>query len=133
MRSRLYSDRKQVFQIGRFSFYAADLLALLVFAAMGVFFFVTAKYGITEADEAFYHSVSHRLMLGDKLLADECYVTDLTAVFWYLPYRVFYALLGAARVSFSRCGFYMPRSSLSFTSSFTYVCGNTRIGRFWLQ
>ncbi|MCH5197573.1 MAG: hypothetical protein J1E34_01595 [Oscillospiraceae bacterium] len=73
-----------------------DIAFVLIFAAVSVFFFLNAPIGITECDESIYLFPCFRLYLGDKLIADDWTFTNLSSVFLYLPFRIFYAILGGA-------------------------------------
>lgn len=72
----------------------ADCLFGVLFAITAVYFVVSAPWGITESDESFFQYIAFRLTNGDKLFADDWAGTNWVAVFTYLPYRFFTAVLG---------------------------------------
>ena len=87
------------FHIGRFEIGAADAAALLVFALMCVLLFMTAPYGVTEADEPLYQVYEQRLMKGDRLFYDDWTLTPFSTIFNFLPFAAFYHLSSGAEGS----------------------------------
>ena len=71
-----------------------DLLAVLLGLLMVVLFAYTAKYGVSSPDEAFYYTVTDRLLKGERLLADEWNVTQLCYLLSLLPHWVFVRITG---------------------------------------
>ena len=80
--------------IGGRRFFVPDLVFAAALAALGVFFVLTAPYGITESDETLYQFYSYRLSCGDKLFVDDWMISNLFSVFTYLPFRVYTAAFG---------------------------------------
>ena len=71
-----------------------DLVFVFVFLAAAACFVLTAPLGITSTDEVQYQFVCCRLMAGEKLFADNWLIVGMQPLFQYLPFRIFYALLG---------------------------------------
>lgn len=88
--------KKRDFRIGKLRFTAADIAALIVFAAVAACLFFSAPYGLTENDEAMYQVYEYRLMKGDRLFFDDWTLTPFSTVFNFLPFSVYYLLAGGA-------------------------------------
>ena len=72
----------------------ADILFIGVLAALTVFLWRAAHYGVQTADEAFYYTIPHRILQGDRLLTDEWQLSQLSAVFQYLPFYLYHTVTG---------------------------------------
>ena len=83
------------FRCGRLRLRAADIAAILVFAAIAVCLFVSAPYGVTENDEALYQVYEFRLLQGDRLFYDDWTLTPFSTIFNFLPLAVYYTLTGS--------------------------------------
>ena len=55
-----------------------DIAALLLGIGLFTLFFITARYGIGLHDETSYHSIPLRLFLGERLIAQEWHLTQLS-------------------------------------------------------
>ena len=75
-----------------FTYY--DLAAIMLGIALFVFFAVTAKNGVSAPDESFYFTVTQRLALGEKLIADEWNIAQLVHLLNVLPYFVYTRIAG---------------------------------------
>lgn len=90
LRPRVYAGAKTLFGPVRVS----DAVFAAAFAFTAVFFFVSMRYGIQSADESFYLTIPFRLTQGGRLVIDEWHLSQLSAVFQYLPLRLFMAVTG---------------------------------------
>ncbi len=66
-------------------YFAFDVLAAVLGAALVVFLLCTAKYGVSAPDEGYYYTVAHRLSLGEKMIADEWNLAQLVHLMNLLP------------------------------------------------
>ena len=91
----------------RSEYRAYDLTA----AALGLFLLIalllTARYSVGVPDEAFYYTVPHRILLGERLIADEWSLSQFVYLFNLLPSLLFIRITGgtAGIVLFMRCLF----------------------------
>ena len=83
------------FSIGRFHFTGVDLAALILFILLFGWYFYVIRFGVNAADEGFYYSVAMRVWQGDRLLVDEWQVSQFSAFFLLLPYRIYTAAAGS--------------------------------------
>ena len=74
--------------------YASDIAAAVVFVLFSVLFVSGARYGLQNADESAYYTFCHRLLFGDAPIVNEWSMTQLSFVFQYLPFRLYYAVAG---------------------------------------
>ena len=88
---------KKQLHIGKLRLSGADIAAIVVFAAFAVCLFVSAPYGLTEADEPLYQVYEYRLMKGDRLFYDDWTLTPFSTLFNYLPFALFYSAAGGAQ------------------------------------
>ncbi|MBQ6018599.1 MAG: hypothetical protein IJL26_00330 [Clostridia bacterium] len=72
----------------------SDLAALLLCAGLFGYLFWAAGRGIDTVDESFYYTIAQRLLQGDRFLVDEWHVSQFSAVFQLLPYRLCAKLTG---------------------------------------
>jgi len=72
----------------------SDAVFAVLFIFTVVFFFVSMRYGIQSADESFYLTIPYRLFQGDRLIADEWHLSQLSALFQYLPLWLFIKVTG---------------------------------------
>lgn len=92
----MVAEQKQfALKIGKRQFVLSDLVFFAVFLAVACFFIVSAPYGLTVTDEVQYQFVCSRLMAGEKLFADNWLIMGMQTMFQYLPFRIYYALLGS--------------------------------------
>ena len=84
------------FRLGRLRLRAADIAAILVFAALAVCLFASAPYGVTENDEALYQVYELRLLQGDRLFYDDWTLTPFSTIFNFLPFALYYTFAGSA-------------------------------------
>ncbi len=75
-----------------FTYY--DLAAIALGVLLFVFFAVTAKNGVSAPDESFYFTVTQRLALGEKLIADEWNIAQLVHLLNVLPYFAYTRIAG---------------------------------------
>ena len=75
-------------------YFRYDLAAAALGLGLLLFFALTAPNGVSAPDDAFYYTVPHRLMLGEKLIADEWNVTQLTYLLSLLPDYLYTKLAG---------------------------------------
>ena len=71
-----------------------DLLALFLCAGVFTYLFIANSRGFGFVDEGFYYSLTMRLAQGDKFILDEWHPGQFSALFEYLPYRLFTAVTG---------------------------------------
>ena len=71
-----------------------DIFAAVIFALFALLFFSSARFGLQNADESAYYTFCHRLLFGDAPIVNEWSMTQLSFVFQYLPFRIFYAAAG---------------------------------------
>ncbi len=106
--------------------------SLLLAASLGtflfVFFLLTAKYGVSAPDECAYYTVPHRLLLGEKLIADEWNVAQLAYLPDLLPFWAFTRVTGGTEglVLFMRCLFIAVN-----TVFYVFLCRKLRRFRIW--
>ncbi len=74
--------------------YVCDAAAAVLLALFAAVFFSAARYGVQNADESAYYTFCHRLLFGDAPIVNEWSMTQLSFVFQYLPFRIFYAMTG---------------------------------------
>ncbi len=86
--------QSKTFRIGKRNVSGTDIVFAAVFCAAAAYFILTAPYGITVCDETQYLYVNYRLLQGEKLFSDLWMAPNGYPFFMYLPFRVFYALLG---------------------------------------
>ncbi len=72
-----------------------DIFALILGVIIAVYYFYSVRIGIQAIDETYYFTITHRMALGDRLILDEWHITQLAALFQYLPYRLFYSIVGS--------------------------------------
>ena len=72
----------------------ADAAFALSFVLLFAYFVFFVRYGVQSADESFYFTIPHRLTLGNRLVVDEWQLSQLSALFQYLPFRAYTALTG---------------------------------------
>ena len=89
-------ERKQ----SRTELAVSGVLFAVLFVLFAFCLFACAKYGAKGADESFYLTIPHRLLLGDGLVSDEWHPSLFSSFFLYLPFRAFYALREARK---ARC------------------------------
>lgn len=77
-------------------FTRVDVAALLLFAAVWVYYIVTVRYGFCTPDESYSLNVAQRLAHGDRLLIDKWCPGQFFSIFLLLPYRAFLAINGSA-------------------------------------
>ncbi len=75
-------------------FRLSDAVFCVLFVFTAVFFFVSVRYGIQSADESFYFTIPYRMMHGDRLIVNEWQLSQLSALFQYLPMCVYVRLTG---------------------------------------
>jgi len=68
----------------------AALLGTVLFAAL----LLTAKYGVGMSDEGYYYTVTHRLILGEHMIADEWNLAQLVHLLNFIPNFAFIKLTG---------------------------------------
>jgi len=71
-----------------------DLIALALGLAVFIFMALTARNGVSAPDESFYFTVTQRLSLGEKLIADEWNIAQLVHLLNVLPYTFFTKITG---------------------------------------
>ena len=83
---------------------ACDLIAVALGLGLLLLFAFTLKYGVSSPDECDYYTVPHRLLLGEKLIADEWNVAQLAYLLNVLPYWAYTRLTGgtAGLILFTR-------------------------------
>lgn len=72
----------------------ADFLAAGVLIAFGLLLIYSVQKGIHLSDEGSYMTFAQRLTQGDRLVVDEWHLSQLTALFYYLPFRIYCAVTG---------------------------------------
>ncbi len=73
-----------------------DIVAVILLFLIAAVYLDSVRYGIQSIDESYYFTITHRMALGDRLILDEWHVTQLVALFQYLPFKIFYSLTGSA-------------------------------------
>ena len=73
----------------------SDIVAALVFVALFAWLCLCAPRGVNVADECFYYTIPHRLLLGDHLFTDEWHVSQLSSLLQFLPYRILTTVWGS--------------------------------------
>lgn len=76
-------------------FSKVDIAAVVLFVCIAVYYFFYARRGIQSVDEAFYYTIPHRLMQGDRLFVDEWHLSQLSGLLQYIPFRLLYLLIGS--------------------------------------
>ena len=69
-------------------------MAVSLGAVFVLFLAFTAKYGVSAPDEGYYYTVAHRLLLGEKMIADEWNLAQLVHLFNLLPNILYIKLTG---------------------------------------
>ena len=64
----------------------------VIFVLISILLFWKCRYGYANSDEAFYPTIAHRLLQGDKLLYDEWHGTQLSALI-IMPFLKAYQLI----------------------------------------
>lgn len=72
-----------------------DIAALLVFAAVWIWYIWSLRYGFSYADESMYLTLGQRLAHGDRLIVDEWSPGQLSGFWMWAPYK-FYVLLNGS-------------------------------------
>ncbi|MBQ7638068.1 MAG: hypothetical protein IJS90_04115 [Clostridia bacterium] len=109
-------------------YFYCDIAAL----ALGVFlfaaFWLTAKNGVSAPDESFYFTVTQRLFLGEKLIADEWNIAQLVHLLNVIPYYAFTRVTGGTEgiILFMRYVFISVN-----TVFYSWVYVKLRRYRFW--
>lgn len=87
--SELYDrqKRKQRFQ-------KIDCIAVITLLAVFCYHFIFISYGAGYNDESFYYTIVQRLVNGDRLLVDEWFLTQLSAVLEIIPYKIAFWICG---------------------------------------
>lgn len=73
-----------------------DIIALVCFFAVAVFFIWKARHSSGYEDESYYYTISQRLFLGDSFLTDEWHLAQWFNLFLYLPYKAYVLFAGSA-------------------------------------
>ncbi len=73
-----------------------DIAAVFLIAGALLYHFFFISRGVGYTDESFYYTIVQRLLHGDRLFADEWYVTQLCAVLQIIPYKIAYRICGSA-------------------------------------
>ncbi len=76
----------------RFTYF--DLAALLLCAGLFGYLLWAIPRGMDSVDESFYYTIPQRLLQGDRLLAEEWHVSQLSSLAQILPFRLFTAVTG---------------------------------------
>ena len=76
-------------------FSRVDLAAALMFAAVWIYYILTARYGFCSADESYYVTVAQRILQGERPLIDEWFLGQLASIFLCLPYKLFVTVRGS--------------------------------------
>lgn len=76
-------------------FTRVDAAALLVFAAVWVYYIITLRYGFCTTDESLFAALAQRFAQGDRPIVDEWNLGQFPSVFLCLPYRIFVAVNGS--------------------------------------
>ncbi len=84
----------QIQKINKLRFTRCDITAIVFFIFFAVLLFDSVRYGIQNVDEGWYFTIPHRLMQGDRFIIDDWQVSQLTAVFQYIPFKIYYSLTG---------------------------------------
>ncbi|MBR5427428.1 MAG: hypothetical protein IK118_03700 [Clostridia bacterium] len=71
------------------------LAAALCIGLFGYLFFAKSR-GVGFVDEGFYYTITKRLAAGDRLFIDEWHLTQTSALFQYLPYRLYLLINGGS-------------------------------------
>ena len=102
-----------------------DAAAAALFFLLAFFLFFSARYAEVIHDEHFYYTIAQRFFQGDRFLVDEWHVTQFSAVFLLLPYKLFTAVTGgtAGLVLFLRHVFVCTQLILYW---FYYLCLRSR-------
>ena len=72
-----------------------DILATAICFLLFGWFLYAVHFGLNRVDEAFYLSTVQRFFLGDRLLVDEWHLSQLSALFLALPYKIFTGVTGS--------------------------------------
>ena len=69
-------------------------IAVVCFTALTCYWFWLAGRGFGNSDEAFFYSIPHRFLLGDRPLIDEWHVSQFSGLLQYIPFRIYYSFFG---------------------------------------
>ena len=84
-----------------------DLTAAALGLVLAGLFALTVRNGVGMPDEAFYYTIAHRLMHGEKMIADEWSLSQFVYLFNVLPAFLYIKLRGGTQgiILFMRCLF----------------------------
>lgn len=72
-----------------------DVAAAVMFLLLAVYFFLTVSRGIESVDEAFYFTIPHRFLQGDRPFLDEWHLSQLSGFLQYIPFKLYYMITGS--------------------------------------
>ncbi len=72
-----------------------DYFAIILGFGITIYYVISVRYGIQSIDESCYFAITHRMALGDRLILDEWHMAQLIALIQYLPYKIFYSIVGS--------------------------------------
>lgn len=72
----------------------ADLIAFLLLGIISVCIFIRCFYSFTWSDESYYLAVTHRFWLGERMIADEWFTSQLSAPLMLPFYSLFQWITG---------------------------------------
>ena len=75
-------------------FSALDLCAAAAFLLLFGWFAWSVRFGVNRVDESFYLTIVQRFLQGDRVLVDEWHLSQLSALFQMLPFRIYTAAAG---------------------------------------
>lgn len=77
-------------------YFASDLTAIALGVFLCALLLATARYGVGMSDEGYYYTVTHRLLLGERMIADEWNLAQLVHLLNFLPNALYMKLAGGA-------------------------------------
>ncbi len=103
-------------------------LAVTLGFFLTLFFLCTAKYGVSAPDESFYYTVVQRLLLGERLIADEWNVAQLVHLLNLLPGWLFIRLTGDTEGMILCMRYLFIAVNTVF---YAYLCRKLRFFGYW--
>ena len=84
----------RVNRLKKSEYFASDLTAVALGVFLCALLLATARSGVGMSDEGYYYTVAHRLLLGERMIADEWNLAQLVHLLNFLPNALYIKLAG---------------------------------------